>query len=192
MIEIFSFAALGDTGRPQRPLELISISLRGTDFTTNFDPLMVCLERLQNEKHSSIQRLLDNIDINREKSIDEIVAQNVARWRGVMYNKHMPTTVKLELFKELNKTVYTAVNGISDLIKDKRNEARELYEQIDNNDLIANISTFVQNTIEKQEKAAIKLLKLIRNLGDEINLLYTKPEQVFNMIDAKLNSFTKL
>lgn len=169
-------------------MELCPINLEISNFTTNFNKLIDDLGRIQRENIPAYQRLLDNLDDNRRISNEAIVTANERMWRRIMYNIKLTADDKSQLQKELNATVSEATAGICNLIKAKQSEARELSDELDNSDLIANITTLLQNAIDAQEHAATQLVAMADTLRDEINSHYTKAEQVFIAIDAKLRS----
>lgn len=187
MFELSSFPS--STGeKPQKPLELCPLKLCISNFTTKFDELIDDLGRIQKENIPAYQKLLDHLDDNRKTSIRAIVTQNERSWRRIMYNKKLTPNEKVGLFNELNATISTATAEICDLIKAKQNYAREMADQLDNSELIASITTLLQNAIDAQEQAAIQLVKIADTLSDELNLRYTKPEHVLMKIDAKLKA----
>lgn len=103
-----------------------------------------------------------------------------------MYCDKMSPDKKVIEFKQLNETISEAKIEICDMIKAKHYRARELAEHLDNSDLIANITTLLQNAIEVQEQAAAELVNMSNDVLEEINAIYADAEQDLIKIKAKI------
>lgn len=143
---------------------------------------------MQRDEIPGYEKMLNNFDANRRKSIQAVVRRNHRTWQSIMDNGKMDANEKRQQFRQLNDTVSGATKKICDRIKSDQVKTREQVDKLDNSDLIANILKQVQNAIEEQETAAHALVEIDRKLKEDIEKIYEENAVVFNEIYTRVNS----